>query len=169
MKRLLFVVLALSGCNKVKTDYSETKLVTETLTIDGVTFTVDIPEGLPKSKRDLGMWSDARMEYDYTPKVFTGVSNASWSPTELEDVKQQAPLSSQLKKTGTFARVEQKPDRWALTLVSGDKHEIEAITLTKVGDKVINCHATQDGDPELPSYDKTKAMLEAICDSIKAK
>lgn len=164
MNRLLFVALVLAGCSK-KADYTSAKLVTETVTAEGATYTVDIPEGLPKDKHDAGNWTDAREEYDHTPKVFTGVYPLDM-PTELEAAKKETALSPD---KGTFVRAEQKPDGWVVTVASDDKHRLEASSLKKVGGKIIKCHAIQVGDGELPSYDKTKAMLETICDSIKAK
>src|SRR4051812_5148970 len=167
MKRLILIAsLALAACGGKKTDYSASKLVTETVTKEGVTYTVDIPEGLPKDDRNAGDWSDARVEYDYTPKVFTGVYPLDM-PTELESAKRETALSTTKAK---FVRAEQRPNGWAVTLEGNDKHSVEASTMTKLpSGKIIKCTAVQDAEGEVPSFDKTKAMLEAICGSIKAK
>jgi hypothetical protein len=68
-----------------------------------------------------------------------------------------------------FVRKEKRPDGWAFTDADPDKHRVEASRFAAIGGKVVKCSAAQVGDGELPSYEKTKAMLEAICDSVKAK
>lgn len=166
MKRMAIVVAvcAVAACGPDK-DYSGKKLVEQTVTAEA-TYTVMIPEGLPKSKHDPGDWSDARMEYDHVPHVFTGVYPLDMPDTE-EKAKRDVPLSPD---KGEFVRVVKSADgnRWIVTLTKG-KQRIEASSLTKVGDKLVKCHATQNGDGDIDNFDKSKAMLETICDSIKAK
>jgi hypothetical protein len=164
MKRLL-LVLAVIGCGKSDADWTSKKLVAQTVELEGVSFSIDIPEGLPKSKRDPGDWSDARVESDHVPKVFTRVYPLDM-PATVEDAMGEASLRP---KEATFIRKDQRPDGWALTDANPDKHRIEASTLKRLGDKIIKCTAVQVGDGALPSYDKTRAMLEAICDSVRAK
>ena len=167
MKRviLLSCLAALASCSKTKTDYSEVKRVTETVTQDGVTYTIDIPEGLPKDDRNPGDWSNAKEEYDHVPHVFTHVSES------MPDDEESAKYAVALKVSeANFVRLQKRPDGgWALTDADKDKHRVEASTFTKVGAKVVTCTAAQVTEGELPSYEKTKAMLEAICDSVKAK
>ncbi|MBA3463264.1 MAG: hypothetical protein H0T46_25125 [Deltaproteobacteria bacterium] len=161
----LVCVLAITGCSKQKTDFSEAKRTTETLTAQGITFTVEIPEGLPKDKHDPLSWSDAREEYDHVPHVFLRIN-----PGELPKTEEAAMREAALRmEDANFVRKEKRPDGWALTDASPDKRIVEASRWVQIGDKVVKCTAAQVGDGELPSYDKTKAMLEAICDSVKAK
>ncbi len=167
MKRMaiVFGLVLVAACGPDK-DYSNKKLVEQTVTADGATYTVMIPEGLPKDKHDPGDWSDARMEYDHVPKVFTGVYPLDM-PENEEKAKRDVALSPEKSE---FTRVVKSADgnRWSVTLVKG-KQRVEASSLTKVGDKLVKCHAIQHGDGDIDNFDKTKAMLEAVCDSIKAK
>jgi hypothetical protein len=66
-------------------------------------------------------------------------------------------------------RGDARPNGWAVTYAEPDKSRIEAVTYRQVNDETyIKCKAFQDtGAGELPSYDKTRAMLENICDSLK--
>jgi len=78
MKRLILLacLTALASCSKTKTDYSEVKRDVETVTQGGVTYTLEIPEGLPKDDRNPGDWSNAKEEYDHVPHVFTNVQDS---------------------------------------------------------------------------------------------
>lgn len=164
MKRILFVAVTLVGCGK-KADYTDAKPITSTVTTADLTYTVAVPEGLPKDDREPGDWSNAKEEYDHVPKVFTG-NYPLEMPTELEAAKKETALSPD---KGKFVRAEKRPNGWAVTVATDDKHRLEASTLTKLGAKIVKCHAIQVGDGEIGNFDKTRAMLEAICDSIKAK
>lgn len=165
MKRVILLV-CLASCSKTKTDYSDVKRDVETVTKDGVSYTIEIPQGLPKDDRNPGDWSNAKEEYDHVPHVFTNVSESM--PQNEDDVK----FSVALKVSeANFVRMQKRPDGgWSVTDADKDKHRVEASSFTKVGAKVVKCSAVQTTDGgELPSYEKTKAMLEAICDSVKAK
>ena len=167
MKRLILLgcLAALPSCSKPKTDWSDVKRNVETVTVDGVTFTIEIPDGLPKDDRNPGDWSNAKEEYDHVPHVFTNVSDSM--PDDLESAKYSVALKV---SEATFVRAAKRADGgYALTDAAPDKHRVEASTFTKVGTKVVKCSAVQNTEGELPSYEKTKAMLEAICDSVKAK
>ena len=162
---LLACLAAVTSCSKTRTDYSEVKRDVETVTQGGVTYTIEIPEGLPKDDRNPGDWSNAKEEYDHVPHVFTNVSESM--PDDLESAKYAVALKV---SEATFVRAEKRPDGgYALTDAAPDKHRVEAATFTKVGAKVVKCSAVQNTEGELPSYEKTRAMLEAICGSVKAK
>lgn len=167
MKRLILLVclVPLAACSKIKTDYSDVARAPQTVTQDGISYTIDIPDGLPRDDRNPGDWSNAKEEYDHVPHVFTHVFDA------MPESEQDAKFSVALKVSeANFVRVEKRADGgWALTDAAKDKHSVEASTFTKVGAKVVKCSAVQTTEGELPSYEKTKAMLEAICDSVKAK
>lgn len=167
MKRVILLgcLAALPSCSKTKTDYSDVTRTPQTVTQGGVTYTIDIPEGLPRDDRNPGDWSNAKEEYDHVPHVFTSV----WD--SMPDDEQSAKYSVALKVSeANFVRVQKRPDGgFALTDAAQDKTRVEASTFTKVGAKVVKCTAAQVTEGELPSYEKTKAMLEAICDSVKAK
>lgn len=162
----LALVVALVGCGGKPKDWTGKPIKTETVTTDGVTFTIGVPEGLPKDDRDPGDWTDARVEYDEVPKIFTSIRSADAMPATEDAAMHDAALRV---SDAHFIRKEKRPNGWALTDANPDKHRIEAWTVTKAGDKMIECTAVQVTDGELPSYDKTKAMLEAICDSVKPK
>ncbi|MFN0249550.1 MAG: hypothetical protein ACKV2T_21880 [Kofleriaceae bacterium] len=165
MKRVGIMLALVAACGPDK-DYSGKKLVEHTVTAEGVTYAVMIPEGLPKSKHDPGDWSDARVEYDFVPHVFTGPYPLDMPETE-EKAKRDVPLSPE---KGEVVRAVKSADqsRWSITLTDGKKR-IEASSLTKVGDKLVKCHAVQTGDGDIDNFDKTRVMLEAVCDSIKAR
>jgi hypothetical protein len=164
--QILLAVFAL-GCGGSKSnDYSGKKLVSHDVTVDGVAFSISVPEGLPKDKRNAGSWSDARAEYDHVPHVFTSIVTTS-AIENLERAKYSAVLRV---SEAHFVREEQRPDGFAFTDADPDKSHLDAITFRRAaGDKVIKCNAAQVAEGALPSYDKTRAMLEAICDSVKPK
>ena len=165
MKRVLVVLIAVAGCKSVPSDWSDKKPVTQTVKQPELTYSIDIPDGLPKDDRNVGDWSDARVEYDKTPKVFTSVYPLEM-PKTLDEASREASLHPD---KANFVRKDQRPDGWAFTDAPADKHRIEVSVLKSMGGKIVKCTAVQVMEDELPSYDKTKAMLEAICDSLKAK
>ena len=158
---MMLVVVAACGPDK---DYSGKKLVEHTVTKEGVTYTVMIPDGLPKQKREEGDWYDVRMEYDHVPQVFTGPYPAKM-PATAEEANKDIPLSPE---KATIVRTQQRADGWSVTLTHA-KDRIEASSYTKIGDKIVKCTAVQNGDGDIDNFEKTKTMLEAVCDSIKAK
>jgi hypothetical protein len=161
----IFVVISLLGCGGKPKDWTGKKLVTETVTVDGVTFTIDVPEGLPKGET-AGDWDDVRVDFDYVPKVYTSIEAADSMPKdEMGAMRMDAVRIDDTH----YVRKEKRPDGWALTDVSPDKSAIRAWSIKKVGDKLVECSAYQRNDGELPSHEKTKAMLEAICDSVKPR
>ena len=167
MKHAFVVVILVVGCGKsIDTDWSKKPLVATSLTLEGVTFSINVPEGLPRDDRNPGDWSNAKVEYDAVPKVFTALRDPDSYQT-LDDLIRGEMLDP---KKINLVRKETRPDGFALTDAPTDKHRVEAIALKRVGAKLVKCTAVQvvDGG-ELPSYDATKAMLEKICDSIAAK
>jgi hypothetical protein len=171
MKHLVCAALVVVGCSKSQdTDWSKKPLKPAEGTAEGfdkdkgLAFTIEVPEGLPRDKRDPGDWSDARVEYDAVPKVFTSVSGPV---KDLDDAMHSAALRI---KDANFVRKETRPDGFALTDVAADKHRVEATTFKKLdAERVLKCTAVQVMEGELPSFEATKAMLEKICDSIKPK
>ena len=59
------------------------------------------------------------------------------------------------KEKMNLVRKETRPDGFAITDAPKNKHR--------------QCTAVQVGDDEVPSFDKTRAMLEKICDSITVR
>lgn len=166
MKRIamMFVLAGVASCGPDK-DYSGKKLVEHTVTKEGVTYTIMIPEGLPKNKREEGDWFDARVEYDHVPQVYSGPYPVQKMPVTAEEANKDIPLSPE---KATIVRTKQRPDGWSVTLTHA-KDRIEASSYTQIGDKIVKCTAVQNGDGDIDNFDKTKTMLETICDSIKAK
>jgi hypothetical protein len=141
------------------------KLVPETGEVDGVEFTIDVPEGLPRDGKQKGDWGDSKGAFEHAPKVVTWTIETR-RVQSLDDAKYNATTSS---RTKTWVRSEARPNGWAVTYAEPDKSRIEAVTYRQVNDELfLKCKAFQDtGSGELPSYDKTRAMLEAVCDSVK--
>jgi len=176
---IAFVLLAAAGCKSKKSDggaaasggaapsgndWSKVPLETVELSADGVTYSISVPKGLPKSGGDPKSWSNDKPEHDQDPKVFTSLgSNVTTLDSALSDAMFDA------EKVAKLARKEERPTGYAFTDVAGDKHRVEARTLTRAGDKMIKCTATQVTEGALPSFEATKAMLEKICDSVKPK
>jgi hypothetical protein len=162
MKRMLWLVL-LAACGGGDTDYSKKPLEPKTVTLEGVTFTISVPKGLPTdSDEKPGTWNVTKVEGDYVPKIFTMITTVGQS-----DVDAFAKWKIFNKDKMNLVRKETRPDGFAITDAPVDKHRIEAITLKRfAGEKGIECNAVQIAEGELKSYDATKKMLEAICDSI---
>ncbi len=146
-------------------DWSSKKLVPMEGTIDGLAFKITIPEGLPRDKRQGGDWEDPDPKYDHAPKVFTQTIEIK-RIQDLKQAKYHATLDAAAK---TWVREQSRPDAWALTMAEPDKTRIEAITYKQANDDLfIKCKAVQSTDEgALPSYAKTREMLEKICDSLK--
>jgi hypothetical protein len=139
--------------------------VAQQVTVDDVTVTLEVPDGLPRNPRDATMWDDDRVDLAHIPKVYLQTIEISRIKS-LDLAKYHGTLDARTKK---WVREEQRPDGWAVTYAEPDKTRIEAIVYRAAGDQYIKCKAVQASDRGLPDYDKTRAMLEAICDSAKPK
>jgi len=176
--RQLVILVALVACNKSSSgdgssgghevpDWSSKKLVAQEGEIEGLKFTIDVPEGLPRDKRNQADWEDSNPTYDQAPKIFTSTIEIS-RVQSLDEAKYHGTIDARSK---TWVREQSRPDSWALTMAGPDKHRIEAITYKQANDTLfIKCKAIQaTNGGVLPSYAKTQKMLETICDSLKAK
>jgi len=146
-------------------DWSAKKLVTLEGSIEGLAFMIEVPEGLPRDKRQSGDWEDPDPKYDHAPKIFTSTIEIK-RIQDLKEAKYHATLDANAK---TWVREQSRPDSWALTMAEPDKSRIEVIVYKQANDEVfIKCKAVQaTASGPLPSYAKTRQMLEAICDSLK--
>jgi hypothetical protein len=135
------------------------------VTVDDIAVTLEVPEGLPRSTRDPTMWDDDRVELNHIPKVYLQTIETSRIKS-LDLAKYHGTLDA---RTKTWVREEQRPDGWAVTYAEPDKTRIEAIVYRAAGDTYIKCKAVQASDRGLADHDKTRAMLEAICDSARAQ
>jgi hypothetical protein len=162
MKHALFVLLLGCGGSGDK-DFSGKPLEPKQVTIEGVTFTISIPKSLPTdSDEKPGVWNVTKFEGDHVPKVFTGITTMTH-----ESIDRFIGWEVHNKEKMNLVRKETRPDGFAITDAPAGKKRIEATTFKRIGDeKAIDCTAVQVDDDELPSYDKTRAMLEKICDSI---
>ncbi len=153
------------GAVREAPDWSGKKLVPETGEIDDIAFTIDVPQGLPRSKRNKADWDTDEQEEVYFPKIYTSTIEIA-RIQDLDKAKYNATLDAKAK---TWVREQSRPDSWALTMANPDKGRIEAITYVKATDELfIKCKAVQaSGEGPLPSYAKTRQMLETICDSLK--
>jgi len=154
------------GVTKDAPDYSSKKLVMAEGSIDNFAFSIKVPEGLPRNKKNTADWDDQGPEYEYAPKIFTSTIEIK-RIQDLAQAKYNATLDAKAK---TWVREQSRPTSWALTMAEPDKSRIEAITYVMANDDIfIKCKAVQyTATGTLPSYEKTKAMLEEICDSLKA-
>src|SRR5215212_7160567 len=97
--RQLCILVALVACNKSSSsgegggafggpaetpDWSGKKLVSQPGTIEGFAFTIDVPEGLPRDKRQGGDWEDPDPKYDHAPKIFTSTIEVK----RIQDLKE---------------------------------------------------------------------------------
>jgi hypothetical protein len=182
MLRVILMVAAMSACDTNKgssvgvsewsggggggpaPNWSGKKLVAQTGSVDDIEFTIDIPEGLPRDGKQTGDWGDSKGALEHAPKVVTWTIETR-RVQSLDDAKYNATSSS---RTKTWVRGDARPNGWAVTYAEPDKSRVEAITYRQVNDETyIKCKAFQDsGGGELPSYDKTRVMLETICDSL---
>ena len=178
--RQLWILVAVIACNKPgggssgeagdfgpreTPDWSGKKLVSQDGTIANLAFTIQVPEGLPRDKRQGGDWEDPDRKYDHAPKIFTSTIEIK-RIQDLKEAKYHATLDAAAK---TWVREQSRPDSWALTLAEPNKSRIEAITYKQANDTTfIKCKAVQHtAQGALPSYAKTRQMLETICDSLK--
>lgn len=178
--RHVWLLLALVGCKQSSSnenggglgvprstpDYSSKKLVMAEGAIDNFAFSIKVPEGLPRNKKNTADWDDQGPEYEYAPKIFTSTIEIK-RIQDLNQAKYNATLDAKAK---TWVREQSRPTSWALTMAEPDKSRIEAITYVMANDDIfIKCKAVQyTSGSALPNYEKTKAMLEEICDSLKA-
>jgi|SRR5688572_30577246 len=166
MKRALFVFLFACGGGGDK-DFSGKPLEPKDVTIDGVTFTISIPKGLPTDKDEKpGTWNVTKFEGDHVPKVFTRISTMTH-----ESIDRFVAWEINNKEKMNLVRKETRPDGFAVTDAPAGKKRIEAITFKRIpnSEKAVDCTAVQVAEDELASYDATKTMLEKICDSIVLK
>ena len=148
-------------------DWSNKKLVAQDGTVEGVAFTIQVPDGLPRDPRQGGDWETEDPKFDQAPKIFTQTVDVARIQS-IKDAKYNATLDSASK---TWVREDARPDGWSVTYAEPDKTRIEAVTYRQVGSgpKYLKCKAVQASEKPLPSYAKTRAMLEAICDSATPK
>jgi hypothetical protein len=168
--RQVVIALALVACHKSGTlpsddvqDWSGKKLVADEGTVDGIGFIIQVPQGLPRDKRNKSDWEDESSDYEYAPKIFTSTIEVA-RVQSLDDAKYHATLDA---KNKPWPRADTRPDGWAVTTASPDKSSIEAVTYRQAGDKFVMCKATQHANGPLPSFKKTQQMLESICESLK--
>lgn len=146
-------------------DWTGKKRVPHELTVEGVTFTIEIPDGLPRAANDTVDWNDTSPGSEGLPKVFTSAIEVSRVP-DLDKAKYYGTLDARSKQ---WVRADSRPDGYALTTAEADKSHVEVIVYKQAGDQYIKCKALQSAEGALPKYDKTRAMLEAICDSVTPK
>jgi hypothetical protein len=127
--------------------------------LEGVAFTIGIPEGLPA--QELGVWADARVGDDLTFQVFTTVLEGRLV-TSLDKAKYHS--TAHVAET-KFLRAEARDDGYAITGVPADD-VVEAATFTKAGDGWLKCKATRAGATR---REEARALVEGICDSILLK
>jgi hypothetical protein len=184
MLRLVLMMAAMSACDTSKgssvgvsewsgeggggapaQNWSGKKLVSQTGSVDDIEFTIDVPEGLPRDGKQTGDWGDSKGAFERAPKIVTWTIETR-RVQSLDDAKYNATTSS---RTRTWVRGDARPNGWAVTYAEPDKSRVEAVTYRQVNDQMyIKCKAFQDsGGDVLPSYDKTREMLENICDSLK--
>lgn len=146
-------------------DWTTKKLVSQTGTIEGLAFTIDVPDGLPRDPRQGGDWDSQDARYDSAPKIFTSTIEIA-RIQDLKEAKYHGTLDAARK---TWVREQSRPDSWALTYAEPDKSRIEAITYKQATDTLfIRCKAVQSVEGgAIPSYAKARTMLETICDSLK--
>jgi hypothetical protein len=162
MKHLALLVVAACSSGPEK-DWSKKPLEMQKVTIDGFTYALDVPKGLPTdSDEKPGVWNVTKFEGDHVPKIFSGIDR------EYESIDKFISWQIINKDKMNIVRKETRPDGYAFTDAPANKRRIEATTLKKIGDKWIECTAVQVNDGDVPSYDATRAMLEKICDSVRA-
>lgn len=145
-------------------DWSSKKLAAQTGEVDGLAFTIQVPEGLPRNPRNQADWETDEPAHMFHPKVYTSTIPIN-RIKDAEAAKYNATLDA---RTKTWVREESKDGSWALTMAEPDKSRIEVITYKAANDELyIKCKAVQfTGEGPLPSYAKTRQMLEAVCDSL---
>lgn len=143
----------------VAEDWTTRSLVATEALVDGVAFTIGIPEGLPA--QESGMWADARVGEDLTFQVFTTVLEARLV-TSLDKAKYHS--TAHVAET-KFLRAEARDDGYAITGVPADDL-VEAATFTKAGDGWLKCKATRAGGTH---REEARALVEGICDSVLVK
>src|SRR5438105_4372784 len=85
MLKTIAMLAVLAACSKgYDKDWSGKKLVPTDDTVDGIKYSISIPEGLPKSDATyIHGWDDVKPEGDTIPKVFTGTTPLA--PASIDD------------------------------------------------------------------------------------
>ncbi len=140
-------------------DWTTRTLVPTDAIVDGVAFTIGIPEGLPS--QEPGVWADARVGEDLTFQVFTTVLEGRLV-TSIDKAKYHS--TAHVGET-KFLRAEATDDGFAITGAPAED-VIEAATFTKAGDGWLKCKATRSGQDR---SEEARALVEGICDSVLLK
>ena len=162
--RNLVVVLALAACGKAKPadDWTKTPFKVLDASTGGVAYQISLPENWEPRKPPEEGWAPTTGDQFQRPSA--AVSNVS---LDLASSLESA-IAAAGAKPENLTRKETKPDGYALTEIH-DHSLIRVTRFEKVGGSYLWCTATQANDGGIPSFEKAKAALVKICDSVTPK
>lgn len=158
-------------------DHSQAPLVATRETIDGVSFSIELPDGLKREEKPAEKW----INWTFTagnpfkePSITVKLGDPVMSAKDLATMVRRATGMSQDKPPLVVAKQEELPGGGFLVLVErsdGQYFKLEA--QHRSGDKIVSCSVGQrtgTGRPDdvpVPSFAATKAWAEKLCLSLK--
>lgn len=134
-------------------------------TVGGVKVVVDLPDKMKLSEDDADRkeWRADQRDYFSEPHVHLMV--ISTAPKTLDEAVKHYMVQQEY----VVVRKEAISDGFLVTHHSKSKGLLYAVFFKTLGGKNIACKAAQAKDGGVPNFEKTKAWLEKICLSLKAK
>ena len=158
-------------------DHSQAPLVATRETIDGVSFSIELPAGLKREEKPAEKW----INWTFTagnpfmePSITVKLGDPVMSAKDLATMVRRATGMSQDKPPLVVAKQEELPGGGFLVLAErsdGQYFKLEA--QHRSGDKIVSCSVGQrtgTGRPDdlpVPSFAATKAWAEKLCLSLK--
>jgi hypothetical protein len=166
MTKEVLALLVVVACGKPGggNDWSAKPLNPVSGTAHGVAFKIQLPDGLQPDKlgtSELGpAWEAASGDRFSSPSI----------TVLFESIPAKTPdeLAAEMTDGGKaeVARKEAVTGGLAVTVQSAKHGMVRARVLKFVGDKALECTASQANNDGLPSFDATKSWLEKICMSL---
>lgn len=146
-------------------DWSGKALKPVEATVGGVKVTVDLPDKMKLSEDDADRkeWRADMKDYFSEPSVH--LMSITTAPKTLDE----AVKHYMVEQKYIIARKEAIADGFLVTHHSKTKGLLYAVFFKHIGGKNIVCKAAQAKQGGVPNFEKTKAWLEKICLSLKAK
>lgn len=146
-------------------DWSGKPLKAVETTIGGVKVTLELPEKMKvdADEADRKAWRADLDDYFSEPHVV--LMSIATAPKTLEE----ATKHYMVEQKYVVARKEEVAGGFLVTHHSEKKGLLYATFFKSIGGKNIVCKSSQAKDDGVPNFEKTKAWLEKICLSLKAK
>lgn len=159
-------------------DRSATPLQTVRETIDGVAFSVDVPEAARRDANDKEKW----INWSFTdgnpfkdPSITVKLMDAAMAPRDLDALVRGSIGMSQDKPPPEVFKKEELAGGAGMLALAGraDGQYLKLVTIHRKDDKVLQCtvtYRTGTGRPEdkpIPNVDAVKAWAEKLCGTVR--